>query len=192
MNPLLKIKRKTAETDIVLSLRLAGKGRNKIETPVGFFNHMLELFSFHSKVDLFLRAQGDIEVDNHHLIEDIGLVLGEALNKALRDRRGINRYGQVLLPMDEALSYITLDLSGRPFLYYKVKFSPGGNFDYSLLEDFFRALVNRAGMTLHIELKHGRSNHHIAESIFKGLGRALQIALKKTDRKIPSTKGVVR
>lgn len=192
MSKIVKVTRKTTETDISLSLRLYGQGKNRIETPIGFFNHMLQLFSSHSKIDLFLKATGDVEVDNHHLIEDIGLVLGEALNKALSDRKGINRYGQVLLPMDEALSYVTLDLSARPFLYYRVKFSPGGNFDFSLLEDFFRALTNRAGITLHIELKHGRSNHHIAESIFKGFGRALEMAVKKTSRRIPSTKGILK
>ncbi|MDD5686956.1 MAG: imidazoleglycerol-phosphate dehydratase HisB [Elusimicrobia bacterium] len=195
-----KIKRKTSETNIELSLNLDGSGKYKINTTIPFIDHMLALFSKHSAIDLNIKAKGDIEVDYHHLVEDLGIVLGEAIKKALGKKIGIARYGNFLLPMDEALSYVAIDLSGRPYFSFNVKFSvkqsyaSGGkkviSFDYCLIEEFFRALSNSCGMNLHIKNHTGKNNHHISESIFKGFAKALQQAVKidKKTRGVPSTK----
>lgn len=187
------IRRITKETDIFLQLNLDGKGKNKIYTSLPFLDHMLELFSFHSGFDLNIKAKGDVYIDEHHLVEDIGLVLGSALFKATKYKKGIKRYAQVLTPMDESLSYIVVDVSGRPFLSYDVKFLPQykkSDFDYSLIKEFLKAFVSEAKITLHVKILNGENNHHIAESIFKGLARALKEALSITDKKrIPSTKG---
>lgn len=187
------ITRKTKETDIKLSLNLDGSGKTDIKTSIPFLDHMLTLFGRHGNFDLSIEAKGDIEVDSHHLIEDIGITLGEAINKALKDKKGIQRYSNFLLPMDEALSYIAIDISGRPYLDYRVKFKreTGSNFNFSQIHDFFIGVVSNAKITLHISMQHGRSNHHIAESIFKGFGVALNQAVKLTGRRkeIPSTKG---
>ena len=199
-----KIKRKTAETNIELSLNLDGCGKYKIETTIPFVDHMLSLFSKHSLIDLGIKAKGDTEIDNHHLVEDLGIVLGEAIKKALGKKIGITRYGNFLLPMDEALSYIAIDLSSRSYFTFDVKFTPpflerplgrAGfrkfvDFDYSLLSEFFRAVANSCGMNLHIKNHAGKNNHHIAESIFKGFALALQQAVKINKKiiGIPSTK----
>ena len=190
------VKRKTKETDISLIFNLDGRGKNKINTSVPFLDHMLDLFSLHGGFDLQLKGKGDREIDDHHLVEDVGLALGEAIKKALGNKKGIERYGNFLVPMDEALSYIVVDISGRPYLKYNVKFNPdfkwlNKEFNYNLIEDFFRALVSRADITLHISLKHGSNNHHISESIFKGLGKALGQAVNINPKRksIPSTKG---
>src|ERR1051325_3321196 len=161
--------RVTNETDIKLSINLDGQGKYKIKTTLPFLDHMLELFSKHSLIDLTVQASGDTHIDAHHLVEDIGITLGSALSDALGDKKGIQRYGFFLLPMDEALSYVTLDLSGRAHIEYEADgIKPNWTtFDLDLLEDFFRALGNAARMNLHIRLLRGRNNHHMAESMFK-------------------------
>lgn len=196
-----KLARKTAETDIKLTLNLDGSGKYGISTTIPFLDHMLSLFSKHSYVDLGIKAKGDTDVDFHHLTEDIGIVLGEALKKSLGKKKGIARYGNFLLPMDEALSYVAIDLGGRPFLSFDVKFSPGiggagkksAFFDYCLIEEFFRAVSSSAGMNIHIKNHTGSNNHHIAESIFKGFAKAVRQAVKieKKSAGIPSTKNVL-
>jgi imidazoleglycerol-phosphate dehydratase len=189
-----KVQRKTKETDINVSLNLDGKGSYKIDTSVPFVDHMLSLLSKHSHIDINLRSKGDIDVDYHHLIEDIGIVLGDAIKKALGQKMSIRRYGEALTPMDESLSHVAIDLSGRPYLVYKVKVpreSALKSLGVAIFEDFFRALSNHVGMNLHIILKYGRDPHHIVESIFKGFGRALRSAVEihpKT-KGVPSTKG---
>lgn len=195
--------RVTTETSIQLSLHLDGRGRYKVETTIPFLNHMLELFTKHGNFDLTLRAKGDTHIDDHHLVEDIGIALGEALTQALGDKKGITRYGQdlgiaakgkALTPMDETLSYVALDLSGRPYFDWKVKFHLQNKppMSFELLEDLFQALAMAAKMNLHIKLLQGRNNHHMSESIFKGFGRALSQAVSLDPRRahmIPSTKG---
>ncbi|MFH1540734.1 MAG: imidazoleglycerol-phosphate dehydratase HisB [Elusimicrobiota bacterium] len=185
-----KIKRKTAETDIELSLNLDGYGKYRIKTTIPFIDHMLSLFSKHSLVDLDVKAYGDTNVDNHHLVEDLGIVIGLAIKKALGKKVGISRYGNFLLPMDEALSYVAIDLSGRPYFSFDVRFEKSVDFDYSLLSEFFRAISNSCEINLHIKNHTGKNNHHIAESVFKGFAKALQQAVKinKKIRGIPSTK----
>lgn len=193
------IKRKTSETDITISLNLDGKGRFDVRTDIPFLTHMLELFSKHSFCDLKLRASGDIEVDQHHLVEDTGIALGESIKKALGDKSGIARYGNFLMPMDEALSYVAIDLSGRPHLSFSVRFNKsfasGGrdNFDYSLVREFFKGLVTGAAMTLHIKNTSGDTNHHIAESVFKGFAKAFYQASRRLKgyRAVPSTKNLL-
>ncbi|MEW6042498.1 MAG: imidazoleglycerol-phosphate dehydratase HisB, partial [Elusimicrobiota bacterium] len=186
------VKRKTKETTVNVEIDLHGNGRCNISTDIPFINHMLELFAFHGNFDLKIKATGDTVIDNHHLVEDIGITLGQAIKEALGNRKGITRYGSFLMPMDEALSYIVIDISSRPFLSFKVKFKKvfSIEFDYGLIEDFFKALVSNAGMTLHIRILNGKNNHHIAESIFKGFGKALAMAVTKAgSKKILSTKG---
>ncbi|MDR2771846.1 MAG: imidazoleglycerol-phosphate dehydratase HisB [Elusimicrobiota bacterium] len=189
-----KVIRKTNETDIFVDLNLDKVCKPQISTTIGFFDHMLELFAAHAGISLTLKASGDTHIDDHHLVEDTGITLGKALKDALGDKKGIVRYGQFLLPMDEALSYVALDLSGRFFLDYeaKIKFQKTG-FDYDLLQEFFYAFASNSLMTLHIKMIKGRNNHHIAESIFKGTGRALSIAISLSKNKIaiPSTKGIL-
>ena len=194
------VKRKTNETDISVTLNLDGKGREEIDTSIPFFDHMLSLFARHGLFDLKVKARGDIDVDFHHTVEDVGLVLGEAIAKALGDKKGIRRYGSADVPMMDALATVVVDLSGRPYLKYRVKF-PGGSsgkirgrsepFDSGLVEEFMKALSNTAGVDLHITLHYGRDLHHSIEAIFKALGRALGEAVSKDPRikGIMSTKG---
>lgn len=189
-----EVKRKTEETDVRLKLNLDGTGKYKVKTGIGFLDHMLELFAQHGLFDLEIRAKGDLKVDQHHLIEDIGISLGKAIKKALGNKKGIRRYGSITLPMDETLVSLSLDISGRPYLVFNVVFYKKRierEFDYSLLEEFFRAVVVSSGVTLHINLTYGKNNHHIAEAIFKGFGRTLDQATKIDERlkKVPSTKG---
>lgn len=190
----VKIKRVTKETNVKVELNLDGKGKHRISTTIPFLDHMLSQFAFHSGFDLYINASGDTDVDDHHLVEDIGLCLGMALLKCLGDKKGINRYGEVITPMDEALSYIVVDISGRPHLEYKVKFLPEyrkSTFDFRLIREFMKSLVNEGKFTLHIKILSGEDNHHICESIFKGLGRALGQAVTKsrTTVSLPTTKG---
>lgn len=187
-----KVRRKTKETEIELELNLDGKGKYNISTTIPFLDHMLEQFIFHSGFDLSLKAKGDTYIDDHHLVEDIGIVLGQAFYKALRDKKGINRYAEVITPMDEALSYVVVDISGRPYFRYDVKFLPqykSSDFDFSLIKEFLKSFVNEAKITLHIKLLDGENNHHICESIFKSLGRVLKQAVSINKKNIPSTKG---
>ena len=188
-----KIHRKTNETDVLVELNLDKVHKPQISTTIPFLDHMLDLFAAHCAIGLKIEAKGDTEIDDHHLVEDIGITLGKALKEAIGDKKGIYRYGNFLLPMDEALCYIALDLSGRFFLSYeaKIKFQRDG-FNYDLVQEFFYALASNALMTLHIKMMKGRNNHHISESMFKGFGRALRqaIAISK-NKSIPSTKGVL-
>jgi len=190
-----KIDRKTKETDITIKLNLDGHGDAAIGTGVPFFDHMLTLFSVHGFFDLEVNAQGDLEVDFHHTVEDVGLVLGDALDQALGLREGITRYGYSVTPMDESLTAVAVDLSKRPYLVYNVPHptTGGGNFDTSLAKEFFRAFATRAGMNLHINVAYGENEHHIIESIFKGVGRALDAATAFDDRisSVRSSKGVL-
>lgn len=191
-----EISRKTAETDIYLALRIDGKGTAEIATGVGFLDHMLELFARHGKFDLTVRCTGDTNVDGHHSVEDIAICLGEALAQALGDCRGITRYGSMILPMDEALIMLALDLSGRSFLGYNLQIPTEkvGDFDCELVEEFFLALTRSSKMTLHIQQMAGKNSHHIIEGTFKALGRALRIATTIDPAfagEIPSTKGVL-
>jgi len=189
------VTRKTKETSIRVSLNLDGMGDYKVNTSVAFMDHMLSLMSKHGHIDLNVQAKGNIEIDYHHLMEDLGIVLGEAIKKALGKKMQIRRYGETLTPMDESLAQVAIDLSGRPYLVYKVKLPKGNaqilNLGVSLFEDFFRALSNNAGMNLHILLQYGRDPHHIVEAIFKGFGRALRSAVEihPKAKGIPSTKG---
>ena len=190
-----EIKRKTKETDISFRIGLDGSGSPSVKTAIPFFDHMLTLLSHHSRIDLFLRAKGDIGVDAHHTVEDVGICLGDGVRKALGEAKGIRRYGEALIPMDETLVSVALDLSMRPFLAFNVKLKRlrVGNLDLELVEEFFKALSNHAKMTLHINLLYGRNSHHIVEAVFKGVGRALQQAVSLDPRAtgIPSTKGVL-
>jgi len=195
MNRTADVDRKTKETAITLKLCLDGTGKHEIDTGVPFFDHMLSLFSAHGFFDLFITARGDLEVDLHHTIEDVGLVLGEALKKALGDRKGIRRYGHVVLPMDDAMASVTIDLSNRPYLVYNVIPIPfqGGKFDTGLAREFFRAFSTQGGMNLHINVFYGQNEHHIIESVFKAAGRALDQAISIDERikGVRSTKGVL-
>jgi imidazoleglycerol-phosphate dehydratase len=188
------LERKTKETDIKLDFKIDGKGDYDIKTGIPFLNHMLSLFTRHGLFDLKIRAKGDTEVDYHHTIEDIGIVLGDAIKKALGDKKGIKRYGEAAIPMDETLATVSIDISGRPYLIYNVKLPKKAKlkeFDPDLVEDFFRSIVNHSGITLHINLIYGRDTHHILEAIFKAFGRALDQATMIDTRikGIPSTKG---
>jgi imidazoleglycerol-phosphate dehydratase len=187
------IKRKTRETDIELVLSVDGSGRADISTGIGFFDHMLELFTTHGLFDLQLKARGDLNVDAHHTVEDVGLALGQALREALGDKQGLRRYGWCLLPMDDALARIALDCSGRPFLAYEAPEEAGaiGDFPYQLIEEFLRAFCVQGGLNLHVALLDGRDTHHMAEAVFKGLARSLDQATQIDPRVqgVPSTKG---
>lgn len=188
-----QITRNTTETKISVKLTLDGTGKYKIDTGIGFFNHMLELFSKHSLIDLKIEAKGDLNVDEHHIIEDTGIVLGEALKKALGDKKGIQRYG-FLLPMDESLTEVAIDLGGRPYLVWNVAFKREkiGDMPTELFEDFFRALADGLRANIHINLKYGRNEHHMAEGIFKAFARSMRFAVSKDERikdLLPSTKG---
>jgi len=178
------ITRTTKETDISLRLALDGSGRAEVRSCVGFLDHMLTLFAVHGFFDLELTARGDTEVDDHHTVEDIGICLGQALRQALGDNAAVRRYGAAAVPMDETLVRVTLDLSNRPYLYYDVTITDQkvGTFDTALTEEFLRALAIHGGITLHVELAHGKNAHHIIEAIFKALGRALDAACTKEPR----------
>lgn len=189
------ISRDTKETKIALELGIDGTGKSKIQTGIGFFDHMLTLFSKHGLFDLKVNCDGDLDVDQHHSVEDIGIALGQAFHQALGTKEGITRYATITTPMDEALSTVSLDISGRAFLVYNVEGlkEKVGNFDTELVEEFFLAFANNARINLHINLAYGKNSHHIIESIFKGFGRALDQATLKNPRIIgvPSTKGVL-
>ena len=190
------ITRKTAETDITLTLHLDGRGTGDIDTGCGFLDHMLTLFARHARFDLTVRCQGDTYVDDHHTVEDVGIALGQALAAALGDLRGVNRYGEQLLPMDEALALVALDLSGRGTLCYEVALPTAkvGTFDTELGKEFFLALTREARITLHVRLLTGENSHHMLEAIFKGFGRALRKAVAIDPAfadEIPSTKGTL-
>ncbi len=190
-----EVTRKTRETEVRLTLDLDGSGKAEIDSPVGFLNHMLELLARHALVDLDVMASGDTQVDLHHTVEDIGICLGQALDKALGDKAGIGRFASVGVPMDEALAEVALDLSGRSYLVYKVAF-PGehvGEFETELVEEFLQGFVTNARLTLHVNVPYGTNDHHVAEAIFKGLARALRAAVSRDPREpgTPSTKGVL-
>jgi len=188
-----KVERKTKETDIKVSINLDGDGKYAIDTSIAFVDHMLSLMSKHGLFDIKIKARGDIDVDYHHTVEDIGIVLGKAVKQALGDMKGISRYGQASVPMDEALASVSVDISGRPYLVYRVGFPKKGkikNFDPDLIEDFLQAFAGNCSITLHVESTYGRNTHHIIEAIFKALGRALRQAVSIDPRVkgVPSTK----
>ena len=190
------IERKTKETVISVVLNLDGTGNCRIDTEIPFIDHMLNLMAAHGFMDLQINARGDREIDDHHTIEDLGICLGKAINKALGEKKGIRRYGQAMVPMDEALARIVIDISNRPFLAYRVSLreSKTGDFDVNLLKEFFRALVIHSGVTMHVDLVSGEDPHHVSESIFKAFGRALDQATGLENRlegAAPSTKGVL-
>jgi imidazoleglycerol-phosphate dehydratase len=188
------VERKTKETDIKLSINLDGKGQYSISTSIPFFDHMLSLMCKHGIFDMKLKAKGDIDIDFHHTVEDIGIVLGKAIKQALGDMKGISRFGQATVPMDEALASVNIDISGRPFLVYRVSFpkkSKIKSFDPDLIEDFLQALVSNSGITIHVESPYGRNTHHIIEAAFKALGKSLRNAVSIDPRVkgLPTTKG---
>lgn len=189
------IKRKTAETDVQVELSIDGNGSSRIQTGIGFFDHMLTLFAKHGLLDLVVVAQGDLEVDGHHTVEDVGIVLGQALAEAAGDRSGIKRYGHAYVPMDEALVLAVADMSGRPYLAWEGDLGKSrlGEFDTELVEEFLRALSVHAGMTIHVKVLNGRNLHHIIEAVFKAIARALADALTRDPRVagVPSTKGLL-
>ncbi len=190
------VKRKTNETDIEVAINLDGTGASAIATGIGFLDHMLDLLARHSRIDLKLRGQGDLHIDQHHTTEDCGIALGQAFKQALGDMRGITRYCDVYLPMDEALTRVAIDISGRPFLVFKTQFAHDkvGTFDTELVREWFQAFAMNAGITLHVETLYGANDHHVAESCFKGLARALRGAVSIDARaagEVPSTKGVL-
>jgi imidazoleglycerol-phosphate dehydratase len=193
MDRTAKVDRKTKETDITVDLNLDGSGKAEIQTGMPFFNHMLEIFARHGLFDLKLRAKGDIDVDYHHTVEDVGLTLGQAFKEGLGDKQGICRFGEASVPLDETLAQVVVDLSGRPYLSYNVKIRPGrvGDFDTDLPHEFFQALVNQLGMNLHINMIQGENPHHIIEACFKALARAMERATRVDPRiqGVLSTKG---
>ena len=195
MNRKSEIKRKTNETDISLSMNIDGTGKGDINTGVGFFDHMLSLFARHGLFDLKVMAKGDLDVDAPHTVEDVGIVLGQAIKEALGDKKSIKRYGSSFVPMDEALALVALDLSGRPYLVFDARFENQklGNMDTELVEEFFRAVANNAGINLHIKVFYGSNTHHIIEAIFKAFGRALDEASGIDNRieGVMSTKGML-
>jgi len=190
-----ELARKTRETDIQLELVLDGTGQYEVSTGIAFFDHMLESFAKHGAFDLRLRAKGDLAVDLHHTVEDVGIALGSAVRQALGDARGIRRYGFFVLPMAESRVDVSLDVSNRPYLVYRVELANDriGSFDVSLVEDFLYAFAQNAGLDLHVELRYGRSPHHVVEAIFKGFARALRAAVELDPRvsDVPSVKGVL-
>ena len=188
------IERDTKETRITVSLDLDGTGKSDLQTGIPFLEHMLDQIARHGVMDLTVRAQGDLEIDAHHTVEDLGITIGQALARALADKKGIRRYGHAYVPLDEALSRVVLDCSGRPGLEYQVQYPRArvGDFDLDLIYEFFQGLVNHAMLTLHIDNLRGRNSHHIAETIFKAFGRALRVAVEPDPRmqgRLPSTKG---
>lgn len=194
MNRRGQVERNTKETKIRINIDLDGKGQFQGATGIGFFDHMLDLLAKHSGFDIELNVQGDLHVDGHHTVEDIGIVMGEVLRQALGDKIGIERYGHIILPMDEVLMLVALDLSGRPYLSYDLElpFETIGNFETELVEEFFRALAFSAGMNLHIALLAEGNTHHMIEAAFKGMARALKMAVRIDERNgMPSTKGSI-
>src|SRR6185312_9195169 len=190
------VSRKTKETDVAVEVNLDGTGRSKVDTGIGFLDHMLDLLARHSRIDITVDAKGDLHIDQHHTTEDVGIALGQAVKQALGDMKGIGRYADVHMPMDEALTRVALDISGRPFLVFKAEFSRDkvGDFDTELVREWFQAFATNAGITLHAECLYGTNDHHIAESCFKGLARALRAAVAIDPRardEVPSTKGTL-
>jgi imidazoleglycerol-phosphate dehydratase len=191
-----RIERKTKETEIAVSVNLDGTGKYNVSTGIGFLDHMLEQLSRHSLMDLEVVAKGDLHIDFHHTTEDTGIAIGEAVNKALGDRKGITRFGSALVPLDEALSQVVVDCSNRPYLVWKVNFTRPklGDMDTELFKEWFQAFAQAAGLTLHVETLYGDNNHHIVESAYKGLARAFRTAISFDERAlgvVPSTKGVL-
>ena len=191
-----EVKRETGETSIAVGIDLDGTGRADIETGIGFLDHMLTLLARHSMIDMLIRAKGDLHVDDHHTTEDVGIALGQAFREALGDKAGITRYADCLMPMDETLSRLALDISGRAFLVFKADFPSEkiGTFDTELVREFFQAFAGNAVVTLHAECLYGNNSHHIAESLFKGLARVLRVATTTDTRaagRVPSTKGTL-
>jgi imidazoleglycerol-phosphate dehydratase len=191
-----RIERKTAETEIAVRVVLDGRGATDVDTGVGFFDHMLDQLGRHALIDLEVRAQGDLHVDDHHTVEDVGIALGQALRQALGERAGIRRYGHAAVPMDEALTRVALDLSNRPMLVWQVAFPSAkiGSFDTELVREFAQAFAQHAGITLHVETPYGANAHHVAESVFKALAQALRAAVEPDPRagdRVPSTKGAL-
>jgi len=186
-----KIHRKTKETDVTLDLNLDGLGKYEIDTGIGFLDHMLSHLSKHGKIDLNVKAKGDLNVDAHHTVEDVAICLGESLLKALGDKKGISRYGHSSVPMEETLADVSVDLSGRPNCVYNVEYRTGriGDFDVECIEEMLRSFSNNGKFNLHINVPYGTNSHHIAEAIFKGLGQALAAAITITGTDVPSTKG---
>jgi len=190
------VTRKTRETAIEASVDIDGSGKSDVATGVGFFDHMLDQLARHSLIDISVKAEGDRHIDDHHTVEDVGIALGQALGQALGEKRGVARYSDCLLPMDETLTRVALDVSGRPFLVFKVDFPTQkiGAFDVELVREFFQAFAMNAGLTLHIETLYGANSHHIAESCFKGVARALGAAAAidaRQQNRVPSTKGAL-
>lgn len=189
------LSRKTAETDISLKLNIDGNGNSTIDTGIGFLDHMLTLFSKHGLLNLEVKACGDLQVDAHHTVEDIGIVLGQALKEAMGDKKSIKRYGTSYVPMDEALAMVSLDFGGRPYLVCNMSYTNErvGDMDTELVEEFFRAVSTNAGMNVHINVLYGSNNHHIVEAVFKAFGRALDEAARRDDRieGVMSTKGIL-
>jgi len=192
MSRFAEVERNTRETEILAKLELDGVGTNEIATGIPFFDHMLEAFSVHGFFDLSLKAKGDIEVDYHHTVEDVGIVLGDAISRALADRKGIRRYGHAITPMDDALAKATIDLSNRPYLAYHLPGAFKPNFA-DLAREFFRSIANHAGMNLHINVSYGQNDHHVTEAIFKSFGRALDqaVALDERITNLYSAKGCI-
>ena len=188
------LRRTTKETDVEVSVDLDGNGRSTISTGIGFFDHMLDLLARHSRIDMSVNAKGDLHIDHHHTTEDVGIALGQAVKQALGDMAGIARYADVHMPMDEALTRVAIDISGRPFLVFRAEFGRDkvGTFDTELVQEWFQAFAMNAGITLHVTTLYGTNDHHVAESCFKGLARALRVAIAidpKAAGEIPSTKG---
>jgi imidazoleglycerol-phosphate dehydratase len=194
MSRVSRVRRKTKETDIHLELNLDGSGKASLETGIPFLDHMLHLFAAHGYFDLKIKAVGDLEVDQHHTVEDVGLCLGQAFREALGERAGVRRFGEARVPMDETLAQATVDLSNRPFLHFDVIFPSGtAALDPQLVKEFWRAVANTGGMTIHLEVPYGENLHHIMEAIFKAMGRALDLATQPEPRALgaPSTKGIL-
>ena len=190
------VKRKTKETDVEVEVDLDGQGRSSVATGIGFLDHMLDLLARHSRIDITVKAKGDLHIDHHHTTEDVGIALGQAVRQALGDMKGITRYADVHVPMDETLTRVALDISGRPFLVFNVEFVRAkiGTFDTALVQEWFQALAVNAALTLHVATLYGSNDHHIAESCFKGLARALRTAVAIDPRAahdVPSTKGTL-
>lgn len=190
------VTRKTKETSVAVSVDLDGKGSSRIETPVGFLSHMLDVIGRHGKVELDVVAGGDIEIDYHHTVEDVGLVLGEAFAKALGDKRGIRRFGHAYVPLDEALARVVVDFAGRPYLVFEVPIDREmllihKDFPFALVEEFFKSFANKCACNIHVDLIRGRNGHHAAEAIFKAFAMALRQAKEVVDAEVPSTKGVL-
>jgi imidazoleglycerol-phosphate dehydratase len=195
MDRTAEILRQTKETKVKVSVNLDGSGKTTASTGVGFFDHMLDLLGRHSLIDLDVSAEGDLQVDSHHTVEDVGIVLGQVIEKSLGDKRGISRYGWAIVPMDETLAQVAIDLSGRPAFIYNVKYTGDaiGNFPVELIEEFFKAFSTNAKLNLHITVPYGTNNHHISEAIFKGFAKALRqaVTLDARNTDVPSTKGTL-